>query len=82
MSVAGLSAAPAFWAQTSGAKVNTSRAVARPAIKQHFNLVTSLGEFNYESRSKTPHCNVHGSFTEIETIYRAYQVLLFNRLRT
>ena len=23
-----------------------------------------------------------GSFTEIETIYRAYQVLLFNRLRT
>jgi hypothetical protein len=28
---------------------------------------------------RPPHSNVRGQFTEIETIYRAYQVLLLNR---
>jgi hypothetical protein len=33
-------------------------------------------------RPSPPHSTVRGSFTEIETIYRAYQVLLLEGLRT
>src|ERR1700684_2472609 len=36
----------------------------------------------HEHNPGPPHCNVQGSFAEIETIYRAYQVLLLKRLRT
>src|ERR1700728_4363742 len=35
-----------------------------------------------EHNPRPPHSNVHGSYTEIETIYRCYQVLLLNPLRT
>jgi len=34
------------------------------------------------TQSKTPHSIVQRRFAEIETIYRAYQVLLLNPLRT
>lgn len=36
----------------------------------------------YAHNRRTHHSTVRGSFTEIETIYRAYQVLLLQGLRT
>src|ERR1035437_3612847 len=61
MSVAGLGATPAFWAQTTDTNVKSSRTVASPAINRHFNLAPPSEDLRMNPNPTPPHSNVHGS---------------------